>query len=159
MTTEDPLIHPYKRLTTPNGEEANIDIAMVPIIKSLWQMGFTTTACCQDVGEATLAVRDRKGLGAGHSEEEFIAYHRGYALLKLPQNDARRLIDLLAQTSAFRNRIQQRWKPWSWRMNVPLLHTTDAAVLAEDALLHFPSDQIHEITPALAALHEHPPQR
>lgn len=158
MTTEDPLIHPHKRLTTPGGEEADIDIAMVPIIESLWQMGFTTTACCQDVGEATLAVRDQKGLGAGYSGEEFIAYHRGYALLKLPQDAARRLVDLLARTLAFRQRIQQRWEPSSWRMNVPLLHTTDAAVLAEDALLHFPSDQIPELMQVLAELREHPPQ-
>lgn len=156
---EDPLIHPHKHLTTPAGEQVGIDTAMVPIIESVWQMGFRTTACCQDVGEATRAVRDQKSIPAGYDGDEFIAYHQGYALLKMPCVDALQLVDRLAQAPAFRDRIQHRWEMESWRMNVPLIHADGAAVLAEDAMLHFPSDQIPELTQALATLHERPPQR
>lgn len=93
---DDPLIHPYKLLTTPAGDQVEIDIEMVPIVELLWQMRFQTTACCEDVGEATRAVRDAKGITAGYRGEDFIAYYSGWALLKLPLADALRLFDMLA---------------------------------------------------------------
>ncbi|WP_455354400.1 hypothetical protein [Streptomyces sp. SYSU K217416] len=150
---EDPLIHPHVLLTTPAGEQVNIDTEMVPIIESLWQMGFTTTACCQNVGEATRAVRDHQDIAAGYRGDDFITYHQGYALLKMPCDDARRLVDLLAQTSSYRDRVQQRWRAESWRMNVPLIHEGGAAILASNATLHFPSAQISELAKVLAAAH------
>ncbi|WP_405676187.1 hypothetical protein OG292_15595 [Streptomyces sp. NBC_01511] len=152
MTDEDPLIHPHTLLTAPDGQQVNIDVAMVPVIKALWEMGMTTTACCQNVGEATAAVRDRKGVEGGYRGEDFIAYHMDWALVKMPRVDAVRLIDLLTRVPTFKEFIQQRWTATSWRMNVPLIHEEGKITLAEDALLHFPSEQIPALAQVLAGI-------
>lgn len=55
----DPLIHPHETLTSRDGERAEIDTEMVPVIRELWRLDFTTLACCQDVGEATAVIRAR----------------------------------------------------------------------------------------------------
>ncbi|MEW2634677.1 hypothetical protein AB0903_24300 [Streptomyces sp. NPDC048389] len=150
--TDDPPVHPHKTLTAPDGRQVDIDIAMVPLIERLWQMGLATTACCQNVGQATIAVRDQKGITGPYRGDDFIAYHYGWALLKMPRTDAIRLVDMLARVPALTEFIEQRWKAASWRMNVPLVHETGTTDLAEDALLHFPSDQISAISQALACI-------
>ncbi|MEV0776332.1 hypothetical protein [Streptomyces sp. NPDC050428] len=150
MTEEDPLIHPHTLLTAPSGQPVNIDLAMVPVIQMLWQMGMATTACCQNVGEATAAVRDQKGVESSYRGEDFINYHLGWALIKMPRADAVRLIDILARVPTFQEFVQQRWTATSWRMNVPLIHEKGGVILAGDALLHFPSEQIAALTQVLA---------
>ncbi|MFG3404114.1 hypothetical protein [Streptomyces sp. NPDC048142] len=147
---EDPLIHPHQPLTTPAGEEVNVDIGMVPVIERLWKIGLRTTACCQDVGEATRSVRDgRHPSPLAYSGDGFIAYHDGYALLKMPREDAQTLADLVARMPAFAEAISDRWGPEGWRMNVPLLHDDGVTHLGTDAWIHFPNVQIPTLTTAL----------
>ncbi|WP_409471926.1 hypothetical protein [Streptomyces sp. HC307] len=141
----DPPIHPTEMLTTPTGDQVDIDTEMVPVIRELWRLGFTTTACCQDVGEATAGVRAQRDTPLGYGGDGFIAYHRGYALVKMPVPDAQRLAALLAETVAFGDRIRRPWSVGSWRMNVPL----EPEGLAAEALLHFPCTQIAELIDAL----------
>ncbi|MFJ3270983.1 hypothetical protein [Streptomyces sp. NPDC086776] len=152
----DPLVHPHKELTTPAGDQVNIDLAMVPLIETLWSRGLTTTACCQDVGEATRAVRDAQGITEGYMGEDFIAYYTGWALLKMPWADALRLLAALRTVPAFAARIEPRWQEQSWRMNVPIIYGQGLVDLAPDAMLHFPSAQIPELAQTLTSIDVRP---
>jgi hypothetical protein len=145
----DPPIHPTETLTTPSGERVEIDAAMVPVVRSLWRLGLATTACCQDVGEATAGVRAQRDISLGYGGDAFIAYQRGWALLKLPIPDAMRLVALLADVPSFGDRVRHPWRPGSWRMNVPL----EADGFGDSALLHFPSHQIFQLQEVLRAPH------
>ncbi|MFE4665462.1 hypothetical protein ACFRI7_06010 [Streptomyces sp. NPDC056716] len=144
----DPLIHPHETLTAPQGEPVEIDAEMIPVVRALWRLGYATLACCQDVGEATAGVRAQADEPLGYGADAFIAYHRGWALLKLPVDDATRLVAQLAQEPAFADRVRLRWRPGSWRMNVPL--TPDGP--DEAALLHIPRAQIPELVATLDVL-------
>ncbi|MFE1378661.1 hypothetical protein ACFW6S_06925 [Streptomyces sp. NPDC058740] len=141
----DPTIHPYDILTTPTGQHVQIDKVMTPIIRDLWRLEFATTGCCQDVGEATAGVREKRETALGYGGDAFIDYHRGWALLKLPIPDAMRFVEMLAGTSTFGNRVRHPWQPGSWRMNVPL----ESDGLADSALLHFPAEQLPELADLL----------
>ncbi|MFJ5308151.1 hypothetical protein [Streptomyces sp. NPDC088350] len=134
----DPLVHPTEALISPTGDQADIDAGMVPVIRELWRLGFTTTACCQGVGEATVGVRDQSDTPLGYGGDGFIAYHQGYALLKMPVHDAQRLVELLAGTAVLGEWIHHPWSPGSWRMNIPL--TVEGST--PEALLHFSRSQI-----------------
>ena len=81
----------------------------------------------------------------GYGADGFIAYHRGWALLKLPIMDAMRLVALLSQEPLFADRVRRRWRPGSWRMNVPLVPDG----LGEAALLHFPREQLPQLVETL----------
>lgn len=147
----DPPIHPTEVLTTPSGEKVDIDIEMVPVVREVWRLGLTTTACCQNVGDATAALRDL-AVGSPNSQGEgFIAFHQEYALLKLPQDDARRLATMLLETP-LGDRVRQRWQEGSWRIHVPIICDDNRMVLADTALIHFPRGQIHDLTQALGRL-------
>ncbi|MFE9330455.1 hypothetical protein [Streptomyces sp. NPDC006925] len=140
-----PAVHPYETLTTPTGQRVQIDTAMVSIIRRLWNLGYATTGCCQDVGEATAGARATRARPLGYGADSFIDYHRGWALLKLPLPDAMRLVAALTDTPAFAERVRRRWQPGSWRMNIPL----EIDGLAPDALLHFPGIQIPQLAEVL----------
>ncbi|MEL3944523.1 hypothetical protein [Streptomyces sp. LNU-CPARS28] len=142
----DPTIHPYDILTAPTGERVQIDSAMSPIVRDLWRLNYATSACCEDVGEATAGVRDQRATPLGYGGDPFIDYHRGWALLKLPIPDAMRFVAALAETSEFGERVRHPWRPGSWRMNVPL----EPDGFGDAALLHFPKGQIPELGQVLA---------
>ena len=116
---------------------------MVPIVSELWRLGLTTVACCQDVGEATAALRDLAGHEPSQHSDGFIAFHQGYALLKMPLDDTQRLATRLLQTP-FQDRIRQRWQPESWRIHVPIVcagGTADGPRCGESGrLARFPPD-------------------
>jgi len=141
----DPLIHPHETLTTPTGERVKIDTEMIPVIRELWRLGLATTGCCQDVGQATAGVRAQSDTSLGYGADGFIEFHRGWALLKLPIPDAMRLVAMLADAPAFAERVRHRWRPGSWRMNVPL----EPDGLSDSALLHFPRVQLPELVEVL----------
>ncbi|MEU1674113.1 hypothetical protein ABZ752_19095 [Streptomyces roseifaciens] len=143
--TADPPIHPHQTLITPAGDHVEIDADMIPIVHELWRLRFKTTACCQDVGEATAGVREQRETPLGYGGDAFIDYHRGWALLKMPTLDAMRLVDLLADAPRFTDHVRHPWRPGSWRMNVPLA----PGGLASDALLHFPREQLPDLAATL----------
>jgi hypothetical protein len=146
-----PNIHPYERLTTPDGEQVEIDTEMIPLVQALWARDLVTVACCQDIGESAAGHRDpERTTTSGHGG--FVEYYRGYAWLKMPLDDGRRLLNALLGT-AFHDRVAIRWRPGSWRMHVPLAYgKTDSIDLAEVAQLHFPREQIAELTAILTDL-------
>jgi hypothetical protein len=128
-----------------------IDLEMVPVIAELWRIDLTTVACCQDVGEATAALRDLAGRRPSPYSDGFIAFHRGYALLKMPLDDTRQLVTRLLRTP-FRDRIRQRWQPESWRIHLPIVCPGDTAELTDAALIHFPRRHVNELAHTLTAL-------
>lgn len=150
-----PAIHPYERLTTPDDEQVDIDTEMIRLIQVLWARGLTTTACCQDIGESAAGLRDpQRTTPTGHGG--FVEYYRGYAWLKMPVDDGQRLLNTLLDTS-FRDQVTVRWQPGSWRMHVPLVYREKNSIgLADAAQIHFPRDQIPELTAALATADRYP---
>ena len=44
------MYHEHEILTTPDGEEVQIDKKMVNLIRAIWNSGLKTSACCEDVG-------------------------------------------------------------------------------------------------------------
>jgi len=40
--------HAFETMTDPRGDRVEIDIKLVPLIKSLWKKGIDTEMCCQD---------------------------------------------------------------------------------------------------------------
>ena len=63
-------IHPARRLTTPNGAEADIDVEMVPLVRTLWALDLTTTASCQDFGEGTAGQRSANRHGTRYGQHQ-----------------------------------------------------------------------------------------
>jgi hypothetical protein len=78
-----PSIHPCQRLTTPDNKQVNIDTPMIPLVQTLWAIELVTVACCQDIGESAVGLRDPEGTTpSGHGG--FVEYYRGYAWLRMP---------------------------------------------------------------------------
>jgi hypothetical protein len=97
VATEPASIHPTQQFRTPAGEPVEIDLEMVPLIRSLWALDFTTLGCCQDNGEYARARREMfpRGEPTGHSG--FIDYHLGWAWLTMPIADTARLTEFFSQ--------------------------------------------------------------
>ena len=146
-----PQIHPAQRLTTPDGTEADIDTAIVLLVRALWALGLATTASCQDFGEGTAGQRKLNQRPSRYGGDAFIAYYTGYAWLKMPTPDAQELATMLLGTE-FRDRVTRRWEPGSWRMHVPLIFDENHGIVpASAAQIHFPREQI----PSLILTLEH----
>jgi hypothetical protein len=147
--TPPPQIHPVQRLTVPGGAEADIDTEMVPLVRALWALGLATTASCQDFGEGTAGQRSTSQRTSRYGGDTFIAYHTGWAWLKMPLPDAQRLATALLRTE-FRDRVTERWEPGSWRMHVPVIFDENTGIgLADTVQIHFPREQTASLTAAL----------
>jgi hypothetical protein len=79
-----PQIHPSQCLTTPDGTQADIDTDIVPLVRALWALNLATTASCQDFGDGTAGQREANLRPSRYGGDAFIAYHTGYAWLKMP---------------------------------------------------------------------------
>ncbi|MGH3943416.1 MAG: hypothetical protein ACRDTG_33310, partial [Pseudonocardiaceae bacterium] len=44
----------------------------------------------------------------------------------------------------------QRWRPKSWRMHVPVICDDDHVALSAAVLIHFPREQVSDLTETLA---------
>jgi hypothetical protein len=146
-------IHPSQRLIAPDGTQADIDIDIVPLVFALWRLNLATTASCQDFGDGTAGQRAANQRPFRYGGDEFIAYHTGYAWLKMPIEDAQRLANMLLDTD-FHHHVTQRWEPGSWRMHVPLVFDENRGIVLEDtAQIHFPREQIASLTLTLERIH------
>jgi hypothetical protein len=146
-------IHPSQCLTTPDGTQADIDSDLVPLVRILWALNLTTTASCQDFGEGTAGQREANLRPPRYGGDAFIAYHTGYAWLKMPIPDAQRLANILLSTE-FRNNVARRWEPGSWRMHVPLVFSENRGIVLENAAqIHFPREQIASLTLTMEGIH------
>jgi hypothetical protein len=145
-------IHPAQRLTTPSGFTAEIDSEMVPLMRALWALNLTTTASCQDFGEGTAGQRLSNPHTPRYGGDAFIAYHLGYAWLKMPVADAEHLGRMLLDTR-FRDKLTRRWAPGSWRMHVPLISDDNGGIALDVAAqIHFPREQITSLTATLESI-------
>lgn len=147
---ETPQIHPTQRLTAPDGTEVDIDDEIVPLVRAVWALGLNTTASCQDFGDGTAGQRAAKQHAPRYGGDAFIAYHAGYAWLKMPQRDAYRLLNMLLSTE-FRDKVALRWTPGSWRIHVPIVFDEDNGQMAPAyaAQIFFPREQLNSLTSVL----------
>ena len=136
--------HPTKRLRAPDGTRADIDVMLVPLIKALWAAGYDTVGSCQDHGESL----------RGHERKS--AYWSGYVLLEMPVRDALRLLDEIKGTPQFCDKMH--WAaPGAWQATVPVMpfspfdvHGEDEAEVGPWAQLHFPNDQLDDLTKVIS---------
>lgn len=123
-------IHPSQRLTAPDGSQVEIDTDIVPLVRALWALNLATTASCQDFGEGTAGQRKANPRPSSYGGDAFIAYHTGYAWLKMPVPHAQHLTNMLLDTE-FRDNVTLRWEPGSWRMHVPLVFDENRGIVLE----------------------------
>ncbi|MEU8799169.1 hypothetical protein [Spirillospora sp. NPDC048819] len=140
-------VHPYERLTLPNGSQADIDLEMIPLMRALWAMGLKTVASCQNLGESITAEPEGAGQGRRHA-----AYLTGQAWLRMPTQDAQTMLGHLAQSPVFADRFGRWTHPDAWENYVYLLPGRDddgVVQLSSCAQIHFPAPQILEVVDAL----------
>lgn len=133
--------HPTKRLTAPDGETADIDAELVPLIEALWAAGLETIGCCQDLGESISDASARKS-----------AYWMGYVLLELPVDDACALLEGVKDTPQFAERMH--WAAdGAWQSSLPVIASgfSDSAEVMPWVQVHFPKDQLGDLLDVLAA--------
>ena len=126
-------IHPAKRLMAPDGEPADIDVLLVPLIEALWYSGYDTIGSCQDLGESIAAANPRRG-----------AYWSGYVLLEMPDQDAARLVDAVSTSPVFAPRMH--WAAeGAWEVSSPMLALPDGAERIPWMQVHFPASQLDDL--------------
>jgi hypothetical protein len=142
-------VHATDRLTTPLGEAIDIDAEMVPLIRRLWTLGLQTKDCCQDFGES-LMHNGHRSASPDDARQRFADFYRGQAWLKMPTDDAIRLISMISDHPAFGPRLRRWTNPEAW-MNIIYIFPRDdgGADLANAAQLHFPRLQPPELVTAL----------
>jgi hypothetical protein len=145
-------VHKTQRLAAPDGSGVDIDDEIVPLIHSLWALNLNTVASCQDFGDGVAGQRAADPHPSRYGGDAFIAYHTGFAWLKMPLPDARCLTNMLLSTR-FRDKISLRWTPGSWRMHVPLIPDANGEIsLAAAAQIYFPREQIPDLTTILESI-------
>lgn len=128
MTTHSqvPLIPPGE------DEPVGIDAELVPLIQALWETGYTTITCCQDLGESIGGLNRRKS-----------AYWKGWVLLELPATDAKALAELAASFGGF----PMHWAdPDAWDISMPVIMLGPNAVMPGIVQVHFPFIQLEHLT-------------
>ncbi|MFD0684336.1 hypothetical protein [Actinomadura fibrosa] len=136
-------VHPAARLALPEGGFADVDLKMVPLVQALWAMGLRTAGCCQDLGESSAFTGNEAG------RERFGQYYRGQAWLKMPVEDTRIMLARLAEHPRFRERFNRWTRPDAWENYVYLLAGDTDVQLSAWAQIHFPNDQLDEVTAIL----------
>jgi hypothetical protein len=139
------MTHPTKRLRAPDGTRAEIDVMLVPLIKALWAAGYDTIGSCQDLGESSGRAAERHGV-----------YWKGYALLEMPVADTLRFLDAAADSPLI-DRLMLHWaEPGAWEISLPIMplspfNDDSDAEIAPWAQIHFPNDQIDDLTKVITA--------
>lgn len=142
-------VHPTERLVLPSGEETDVDVEMVPLVRRLWAMGLETTGCCQDFGESILN-NGHRSTSPNNARQRWVDFYRGYAWLKMPTKDAMSLVAALGRLPQFAERMRRWTHPEAW-MNIVYMFPgdEDVASVADAAQLHFPRVQLPELVQAL----------
>ncbi|MFF0524088.1 hypothetical protein ACFYTC_35790 [Actinomadura nitritigenes] len=140
-------IHPSRRLATPAGDEVDIDLDMIPLVRALWALGLSTAGCCQDLG-ASIRCGPRWATGPGRRRHA--DFYAGQAWLKMPADDARTMLDLLLRALPRTRERLNRWtRADAWDVFIYLVADGDSAVPSCWAQLHFPREHLKEVTTAL----------
>jgi hypothetical protein len=125
--------HPTKRLRSPGGERADIDVLLVPLIEALWQEGYETIGCCQDIGESAGTISDR-----------FATLWSGYVLLEMPVADTVRFIDVIKDTEQFWPHMH--WAADSaWKISIQVIPLDDQTIISPWAQMYFPADHLDDL--------------
>jgi hypothetical protein len=134
--------HPQVQLTPPGSDESvGIDIGLAPLITALWEAGFTTITCCQDLGESIGKLNARKA-----------AYWKGWVLLELPAADAKRLTEQAAA-----RRFPMHWaREDAWEVSIPVVMLGSRAVFTGIVQVHFPVAQLEDLTAAIPGFRGRP---
>ncbi|MFC5183201.1 hypothetical protein [Actinomadura harenae] len=129
-----PLVH--------EGETIDVDEDLVPLIQRLWELGFTTEGCCQDFGESIEHNGHRSNTSPA-DRQHHADFHRGKVWLKLPEDDAVRLIAILGTSPEFAERVRRWTHPDAWQNVIHIFPTNDGhARRAPSAQLTFPREQL-----------------
>ena len=132
--------HPVKRLTAPDGTEADIDVLLAPLVEALWAARYQTVGSCQDLGESIGEASPRKA-----------AYWAGYALLEVPVADGRRLVNAVRQRARFRPRMHWAAKG-AWEMSIPVIaDPRQGAAITPWMQVHFPCEQAGDLAAVIGA--------
>jgi hypothetical protein len=125
--------HPQVPMVPPGEDEpAGIDTLMVPLITALWEAGYITITCCQDLGESIGPLNRRKA-----------AYWKGWVLLELPATGAKALMELAAGFGRF----PMHWADDdAWDVSVPVIMLGPSAILPGIVQVHFPQVQLERLT-------------
>jgi hypothetical protein len=84
-------VHHTQELTTPDGTKVDVDSGMVDLILTLWNEGFTTLQCCENIGTGILG---GGSLIPPERIKRYAAFWDGFAWLKMPAEDLERLMKL-----------------------------------------------------------------
>ena len=142
-------VHPTERLTSPLGEAIDIDAEMVPLIRRLWALGLQTKGCCQDFGESIMH-NGHRSTSPDDARRRFADFFRGQAWLKMPTDDATRLISMISDHPIFGPRLKRWTHADAWMNIIYIFPASDGAVEpANAAQLHFPRLQLPELVTAL----------
>jgi hypothetical protein len=129
------MTHQARRLTARDGSRPWIDVGMTGLIRALWDAGYDTVTCCQDIGEAF----------AG-SDARYAAYWAGYAMVQLPPPDATRLLDTVKADPLFAGRMHPA-DPGAWDITMQVMALPGAPTgPAPWVTIKFPASQITELT-------------
>lgn len=134
----DGQFHPAKTLTTPDGDQEEIDVEMVPLVEAIWALGLDTITCCQDSGESI------QGFPRAS------AHYLGYAALEMPMADGLTLLAVVSADSRFKGRMH--WiTPDAWEMTLPVIAYSGTAEVYPVVCMRFPKDQLGDLVAVLAA--------
>ncbi|WP_433144944.1 hypothetical protein ACQPZ8_01165 [Actinomadura nitritigenes] len=150
-------IHPADKLAVPGGGLVDIDRAVVPLVRTLWNLGFTTLGCCQDLGGSI----EHNGHGSpvpAEDRQRWAAFCKGHAWLKLPTQDANRLVGILGADPLFAERVRRWTHPDAWQAVIWLFPTDDGYAGPEPAVqITFPADQLNDLVAVLEDQHPRRP--
>lgn len=143
-------VHPTERLLAPGGDEIDIDVEMVPLIRRLWGMGLETKGCCQDFGDSILK-NGHRSTSPNDARQRWVDFYKDQAWIKMPTDSATRLIAALGSHPTFAERMRRWTHPDAW-MNILYIFPSDegGAELANATQLHFPRVQLLELVDALS---------
>ncbi|MFI0481754.1 hypothetical protein [Actinomadura sp. 9N215] len=147
--------HESEPLVTPQNERVQIDLEMIPLVRALWALGLDTAGCCQNLGESVLWGGESDVKYGGRDRHAL--FYAGQAWLKMPTVDACGLLTVLARYPEFQDRLNRWTMPGAWECYVYLLADEGKVSPSPLAQVHFPQEQITEVTAVLT--HEHEARR
>lgn len=135
-------IHPTV-LVRLGDREAEIDEKLAPTIKAIWECGFETFTCCQDIGESNADWPEK----LPHMSE-WVASRRGWMFIDFPVDSGIAFLSAAANAGprdAFYVRMTHWAAPDAWEANVKPM---DAAMFHEELPSRFTLDLLQVSFPA-----------
>ncbi|WP_406110203.1 hypothetical protein OG698_45730 [Streptomyces sp. NBC_01003] len=119
-------------LVRVGSRHAQIDEQLAPAIQIIWECGFDTFTCCQDLTESNADWPEKLPHMA-----KWVESRRGWMLIDFPVDSGLGLLEAVANAGprdAFYVRMTHWAAPDAWDVNIK---PTDAAMFQEDRPSHF----------------------